>query len=321
MGVVMKLCPSFRPLLALLLATCAFCQQPAPEIPTRAESLRQISMCEAAIKEARSAHASDVVMATMFSRLGSLDVKAGRYGESEAALEQSISLWRRSPASNGQLATDISDLGWVHVEMGRMRQAEGEELEALKLREGVGDSLEIARSWNSLAALYLRWNRYATARDFARRAMNEFAVNPRADVVDKVSSEFGLSLALCSMKDCPSAISLLKEGIRIANATFQPKDFPIGVGYFLLGYAYWQSGQLSEAGELMREGTAIMKEQLGWGHPVYLNALRQYALFLNKSKREEDAKMVEAEIRRAEAVVDVHTIKTRRSGDVFAGLR
>jgi tetratricopeptide (TPR) repeat protein len=311
----------FRPLLALLLATCAFGQQTAPEIPTRAEGLRQIAMYEAAIKDARSARASDVVMATMFSRLASLNVDAGRYGESEAALEQAISLWRRSPASSGELAKDIDTLGWVHVEMGKMRQAERDDLEALKLREGVGDSLEIARSWNSLAALYLRWNRYVTARDFARRAMDEFALNPRADVVDKVSSQFGLSMALCSMKDCPSAISLLKEGIRIANATFQPKAFPIGVGYFLLGYAYWQSGQLSEADEFMREGTAIMKGQLGWGHPFYLKALRQYALFLRKSKRQEDAKVVEHEIRQAEAVVDVDSIETRRSGEVFAGLR
>ena len=311
----------FRPLLALLLATCAFGQQPVPEIPTMAEIPRQIAMYEAAIKEARSAHASDVAMATMLSRLASLNVDAGRYGGAEVALEEAISLRRRSPASSGQLARDIDSLGWVHVEMGKMRLAEDEELEALKMREGVGDSLEIARSWNSLAALYLRWNKYVTARDFSRRAMDEFALNPRADAVDKVSSQFGLSMALCSMKDCPSAISLLKEGIRIANATFRPKDFPIGVGYFLLGYAYWQSGQLSEAGEFMREGTAIMKEQLGWGHPVYLKALRQYASFLRKSKRQEDAKVVEHEIRQAEAVVDVHTIPTRTSGDVFAGLR
>src|ERR1700761_7105696 len=107
MGVVMNRRLFFRPLLALLLVTCAYGQQPAPEIPTRAESLRQIAMYEVAIKQARSAGASDLVMATMLSRLGSLDVKAGRYGESEAAFEQAISLWRRSPASSGQLAMDM----------------------------------------------------------------------------------------------------------------------------------------------------------------------------------------------------------------------
>jgi hypothetical protein len=71
----------------------------------------------------------------------------------------------------------------------------------------------------------------------------------------------------------------------------------------------------------MQQGTAIMKEQLGWGHPSYLNALRQYALFLRKSQRPEEAKTVEHEIRQAEAVVDVHSIQTRRGGDVLAGLR
>ncbi len=309
------------PVLALLLAPWAFGQQSLTEIPSREEILRQIAMCEASIKEAESAHANDEVMAKMYSRLASLEVNAARYGESEAAFEHTISLLRRNPGSSQQLAEELASLGWVHVEMGKMRQAESEELEALKLREGVGDSLEIARSWNSLAAVYLRWRKYAAARDFARRAVDEFAVNQRADVVDKVSSQFGLSMALCSMKDCASAISLLKEGIGIANATFQPKDFPLGVGYFLLGFAYWQSGNLSEAGRFMEQGTAIMKEQLGWGHPAYLNALRQYALFLRKSQRPEEAKTVEHEIRQAEAVVDVHSIQTRAGGDVLAGLR
>jgi tetratricopeptide (TPR) repeat protein len=320
---VMNLRLFICPILGLLLAPWAFAQQSLTEIPSRSreEILQQIAVCEASIKEARSTHANDEVMAKTYSQLASLDVNAARYGESEAAFEHAISLLRRNPGSSGELAKELAGLGWVHLEMGKMRQAESEELEALKLREGVGDSLETARSWNSLAAVYLRWRKYRTARDFARRAVDEFSVNQHAGVVDRVSSQFGLAMALCSMKDCASAISLLKEAIGTANATFQAKDFPLGVGYFLLGFAYWQSGSLSEAGRFMEQGTAIMKEQLGWGHPAYLNALRQYALFLRKSQRSEEAKTVEHEIRQAEAVVDVHSIQTRGSGDVLAGLR
>jgi hypothetical protein len=123
------------------------------------------------------------------------------------------------------------------------------------------------------------------------------------------------------MKDYPSAIPLLKDGIDIARTAFRPNDFPVGMGEYLLGLAYWRSGNLFDAGKHMEQGTTIMKEQLGWGHPAYLNALKQYALFLRKSQRSDDAKAVERQIQLAEAVVDVHSIQTRTGVDALAGLR
>jgi hypothetical protein len=71
----------------------------------------------------------------------------------------------------------------------------------------------------------------------------------------------------------------------------------------------------------MEEGTSMMKEQLGWGHPAYLSALGQYARFLRENRLVEDAETVERQIRRAEAVVDVHSVQTRDGADSLAGLR
>jgi tetratricopeptide (TPR) repeat protein len=309
------------PMLALLLAPCAVGQQTETESPTRVEILRQIAIYEAAVKEAESAHVSDASAAEMYTRLASLYENVARYDQSEAALEHAVSLLRRDPGSLGPLAEDINTLGLLHAEMGKLREAEGEVLEALKLREGVGDSLEIARSWNSLAGIYFRHRKYATARDYFRRAMDEFSVNQRASAVDRVSSQFGMAVALCAMKDCPSAIPLLKNGIDIARTELRPNDYPLGTGEYLLGLAYWRSGNLFDAAPHMERGTALMKEQLGWGHPVYLNALKQYALFLRKSQRSDDAKAVERQIRMAETVVDVHSIPTRQGVDSLAGLR
>jgi tetratricopeptide (TPR) repeat protein len=310
-----------RPVLVLLLAPCAVGQQSLKGIPTRAEELRQIAMCEAAVKEAESTHASDAVLAKLYTRLASLYEDTARYDESEAVLEHAISLLRRNPGLPGLLAEDINNVGLLHAEMGKLREAESEELEALKLREAAGDSLEIARSWNSLAGLYFRHRKYAAAGDFFRRAMNEFTVNQGAGIVDRVSSRFGLAQALCAMNDCSSAIPLLKDGIDIARTECRPGDYPIGMGEYFLGLAYWRSGNLFEAGQHLEQGTAIMKEQLGWGHPAYLNALKQYAQFLRKSRRPEDAKAVERQIRLAEDVVDVHSIQTRKGVDALAGLR
>jgi hypothetical protein len=74
------------------------------------------------------------------------------------------------------------------------------------------------------------------------------------------------------------------------------------------------------AAEYLERGTAQMNTQLGWGHPVYLKALRCYAQFLHENRQVEAANVVERRIRQAEAVVDVHSIQTAQGMFGFDGL-
>ena len=62
----------------------------------------------------------------------------------------------------------------------------------------------------------------------------------------------------------------------------------------------------------MEHGKAILAERLGWDHPTYLGASRQYARFLRENRRVEDAEVVERQIRQAEAVVDVRALQTQK---------
>jgi hypothetical protein len=128
-------------------------------------------------------------------------------------------------------------------------------------------------------------------------------------------------MALCYLKDFGSAIPVLKEAVEEARAKLHAGDFPIGFGSFLLGYAFWKSGDMEEAGPQFREGTVAMSEQLGWGHPAYLSALRQYAKFLKENKQKEAASSVELQIRQAQGVVDVHTIQSAQGIFGANGLR
>jgi tetratricopeptide (TPR) repeat protein len=235
----------------------------------------------------------------------------------EAALEQAISLLRGHAESNRELADDMDFLGSLHGVMGKLRQAEREGLESLRLWEGLGDSLGIARSWSTLSGIYFRQRKYEISRDFGRKAVAEFSGNKEADFSDKVAARLNLAQALCHTKECPSAIPLLKDTIGMAKLAFRANDFPVGEAEFLLGFAYWKSGDVAGASEFMKQGVATMKEQLGWGHPAYLNSLANYAQFLRENRRVDDAEVVERQIRQTEAVVDVHSLQ--RPGTV--GLR
>src|SRR5260370_42126296 len=120
---------------------------------------------------------------------------------------------RRPFELDADLAKAKSKLASVHLMMGKLRESEREEQEALKLRQDIGDPLQIARSRNDLAILYLAKQKYEKARDLARQAEAEFVKNGRTDVLDRITARVTLAEALCDLKDFPSAISLLKPAI------------------------------------------------------------------------------------------------------------
>ena len=283
--------------------------------------LLQIAALEADARQAKAAHSEDIVLARIYARLGLYCRAAAQWGRSEAATERSVALFRRSGEPGGELAVALSQLGTLHAAMGKFREAEKEEQEALQLREKVGDRLQIARSWDDIAAISFAQHKLGRARDFARKAMDEFSVNPRAIPLDRISAGYGLAEALCLLKECASAVRYLKEALDEAKATLPPDDLPIAIGEFLLGFAYWKSGDMSNADGFMRTGTDAMSKRLDWAHPSYLAALTQYAKFLKQNRQVEAANLVERRIRQAETVVDFSTLQSGQGASGFAGLK
>ncbi len=312
------------PIFALLLSPFAPGQQPSStdEIGGRArveasagsafkqELVRQIALQEETVRKAEAAHATDVELARRYVRLGVSYANLTQWARSEAAMEHAVSLVRHVPEPSEELAEVLTQLGSLHLAMGKLRESEKEELEGLKLREKLGDHLQIARSWNDMGELYLAQKKFEKARDVAQKAVAEVVANKQADVFDRTVARSVLSMAMCYLKDCPSTIPLLKDAIEEAKAKMRPDDFPIGLVDFLLGYAYWKSGNISEAGQHLQDGTSAMNRQLGWGHPAYLNALKQYERFLREDRQVEAADVIQHRVRQAEAVVDVHSIQT-----------
>jgi len=282
--------------------------------------LQHITVLEDQARVAEASKAGDIKIARIYLQVGILSEDVARWDQSEAALKRAVFLFRRANESQGELPTAMSQLGSMYVAIGRLREAEKEEVDALKMREALNNRLWIARSWADLAALYLAKSKFATARDYAQKALAEMVVNEGADAFDRVSARYSLALALCSAKDCPSAIPLLKNAIGEADAAL-PNKFLISFGKYILGYAYWKSGNMEDAGPMMRQGTEGMGELLGWGHPSYLAALRQYAKYLREDKNVAVADVVESQIRQAEAIVDVHSIQATRGVFGLAGLR
>ncbi|HEY1994251.1 MAG TPA: tetratricopeptide repeat protein [Edaphobacter sp.] len=283
--------------------------------------MRRIALEEEGVRKAESAHATNVELGKAYARLSLLYSDAAQLGRAEAGLEHAVSLLRHASEPDADLATAMGQLASVHLLMGKVRESEREDQEALRLRQELGDPLQIARSRGDLAILYLNKQKYEKARDLARQAEAEFVTNGRARAIDRITTRFTLSEALCYLKDCPSAIPLLKAALDEAKATMRPDDFPLGLSTFLLGYAYWKSGDMRSAAEYLERGSAQMNAQLGWGHPAYLKALGCYAQFLHENNQGEAASVVERRIRQAKAVVDVRSMQTAQGMFGIDGLR
>src|SRR5258705_7563231 len=106
--------------------------------------MRRIALAEAAVRQAESAHESNVVLSRAYVQLGLWCQNAAQWGRSEAALNHAVALARQPFEPGVDLATAISQLASLHLMMGKLRESEREEQEALKLRQDIGDPLQIA---------------------------------------------------------------------------------------------------------------------------------------------------------------------------------
>jgi tetratricopeptide (TPR) repeat protein len=279
------------------------------EFPSRPELLRRIDVYEGLAQQAKTSHSTNASLLKIYSQLGILYADAGMFSKSEAAMERAVAMMQAGPKD--QLAVALGHLAEVHIALGDMHQAEKEQLEALRIRAGVGDPIGIALARSDLAALYVRERKYAKALELATQAMDVIGDNQLAEVTDRIAIRQILATALCDCHDCARAVPLLKDAIDSATNAFGPDSLSVGIASSVLGYVYWRSGDLADASAWMEQGIAKMKADLGWGHPIYLNAVSVYAKLLRQLGHMEEADTAEREVRQAHSVVDARSFVAR----------
>jgi tetratricopeptide (TPR) repeat protein len=241
--------------------------------------------------------------------LGALYQYAGFYQKSEHAMRHVIDLLRTG--RQDLLATAIGHLAILHNTMGQAHQAEKEQLEVLKIRHSIGDPVAIAQTEIDLANVFIKQGKYKQAVDYARHAEDVIADNPKVPADSRIAARENLAYALCGIRQCDKAIPLLLDAIQIARTNFGPDSLAAGISTYLLGFAYWHSGNPDAAAEFMERGIQRMKVDLGWGQVIYVNAIGQYAKFLRQRGETEAARVAEREVRQTAAVVDARSFTAR----------
>lgn len=287
-------------ILACLAACCASGLRLNAQILTRGDLQKETAEYEAASRSAEPPHMPAIEAGRIWLHLGILYQHAGRYGQSEITYEHAMRLLTIAPVSQLDLADAIDDLGTLYMETGNLKGAEDAESKAMKMREATGLESELRQSWYHLATLYLREHQADKSRSFAQRAFDAFSKDMNAIPEDKFGAQLVLSASLCQSHRYPEAIALLQSALQLSNDLYGPEQFPTGLNTFLLGYAYWKSGDLVPANKLMQRGSDILDKTLGW-HPAYLFFLTQYAQFLRNVHNQDAAHAIEKEIKQRRA--------------------
>jgi tetratricopeptide (TPR) repeat protein len=227
------------------------------------------------------------------------------YPKAEDAMKHAILLLKDGPKD--LLAAETGHLSMLHSAMGELKQAEKDEMRALAIREAIGDPLGIALTWSDMASLYFRKREIKKALDYAQRAFPVLAGNTSVSAADRIAVKQILAVVLCEVHQCSRAIPIMKDALELAQSTYGEDSLGAGIEKFLLGHIYWKNGDDPDAAEWMKRGIERMKIDLGWGHVIYLNSMREYALFLRRSGQMEEAAVAQSEVRRAESLVDARS--------------
>jgi tetratricopeptide (TPR) repeat protein len=276
---------------------------------SKPELLRRIALYESAAQNADAAHASNESLVKIYTNLGALYEDVAMYLKAEDAMRRAIVLLKDGPQD--QLAEEIGHLTVLHIAMDELREAEKDQMRALKIRETVGDPVGMALTWNDLADLYVKQRQFKKAVDYGQRAMDVLGARPDVSADDRIAVRQTLAFALSGARDYPRAIQLLKDAVELSKSSFGADSLQVRIDDYLLGYAYWKSGDKPDAAECMRRGITRMKVDLGWGQVIYVNAIRQYAQFLHDSGQAEEAALAKREVRQAEVVVDARAFTGR----------
>jgi len=274
--------------------------------PDRNELLRQVKLCEDALRHAESVHAAPETLAKIELVFGGLELDLGAYPQSEAAMQQAVKLLRGG--SPQEVADALGRLAVVHIAMGEGGKAEKEDHEELALLEQAGEVRGSALARIDLANAEIKQQHFSKAIVDAQEALKVISDDPAVDASDRIAARQTLGSALCGARRCEEAIPVLKSALELSKTSYGQDSLATGIDYYLLGQVAWQCGDPADAAGWMQRGTARMKVDLGWGHVIYLRAMSEYAKFLRERGQTEQADSAEREVRMARSVVDARTL-------------
>ena len=274
--------------------------------------LDRIALYESTTRQAEQAHLAAATIAKLYEHLESQYTDAGLYPKAEDAAHRAIAYLKGG--SQNELAEEYTQLAILDVLMKNSKQAERDEMEALRIRQGIGDPVGVALTWKDIAGLYDQERKFSKALGYAQRAYEVLGDSANGSAENRVAVRQAFGFALTATRQCPRGIPMLRESVAIVENNDETKSLDVGYAEYLLGVGYWNCGYRDHASEWFERGTTRLKADYGWHQTIYVNAMRRYADFLRATGQMEAAASAQAVVNQADSLVDARSLTGRAEG-------
>jgi tetratricopeptide (TPR) repeat protein len=207
----------------------------------------------------------------------------GRFADAQNAFERSLHILDKDPHFVSDYSAALQNYGTLYNNAGQLEAAAQMWEKALRLRQQNGDHAGAARSLTTLAGMALTRNRIHDARKYLEKASSE--ANLAHDLTDDDRAITYETEAWLAVEEGRTSAALA-DYQRALNLTIQhlgERHWLAGWEYMLVGKAYAQSGNVSQALEEMRKGLSILDQGLSRKSANYFAAEIAYAQVLDQA--------------------------------------
>src|SRR5579862_4989471 len=258
-----------------------------PELLDKDEILRRISVFEDLARRADSLHIDQQSLIKIYRNLATLYYLAGMMPGAEAATQRAIELMK--DGTQEELADEYNLLSSIHGLLGNFKQAEKDQMQALAVREKIGDPLGVALTWTDMADIYTQERKYKKALEYAQKSYDVLANHTDIKPTNHIAVLQTMAFALCNTGRCGKGVQIMEQVVEESKLAFGADSVSAAAQGFELGYLYWKNGDNVDASEWMARCLKREQADLSWGAPLYVNSMRQYDQFLHQTGQREEA--------------------------------
>jgi tetratricopeptide (TPR) repeat protein len=239
--------------------------------------------------------------------LGHAYQQGGDFTKATAYYEKALAIIDRDGQHPSEYATTLGTLATLYAEMGETDTAKHVLLRSVHLFEKDGDHAQIAMVWNDLATIAADEHSPREAHKCIARSIAESHVASNI-TPEETAALTATQASIAELDGDPrTAIADYQRSLALWKQSHEDQHPQTGWLYVLLGGAYLQAGDLSNARATTNRGLSLLEASSGRQSPRFFAAELAYSKVLEASGAHNEASRF-----RADALVGLHTSPGRQ---------
>jgi tetratricopeptide (TPR) repeat protein len=281
---------------ALAMVSCAMCSVVHAQSQAATE---RIELLRSQIKAAQDGHAGPAEVGTLWLKLGNSYQDQVDLAPAEDAFVHALRLLQ-TPGTERSYADALGGLGSVYMELGRLNEAGQCLKKSLAIYETLQDHAQAAAVHDALAMIFLDEKQFREAEDESAKGLAELQWLATPNAEELASAYLTHSYAVCYQGRCAEALKDTSRAMEIVKGKLAANSVDVAAVWRARGLAEWKTGFPAEGERSMEAALRIVHSRTDW--PTLLRVsgevgvLRQYAMLLKESHRNQEAKLIEAQI-------------------------